>query len=326
MAEPTPSCQDLVQDLPQAIVGLGSQGQVDHMNSAAGQLLEVKPEQARGQEFSQVFADRLGRGEELFKTIAAAQSKGTSLDGLVIPLEISSGQTVHVSLHTRPMPGGGLAVMMQDVSRQEEDRQVQQKQRALAAELALKAEQKFNRLEQSLKRHKRLRLWIALVVIVLFAGLGYWAWTRTHLVSLVDKDLGQPSPGQAQHGLYTLKAQPLSSSISLSGSVEAFNTINLLSPFAGRILERHFEYGQKVKKGGPAVEAGHLGAGAQAPGRQGGGHQGRGELPEAQKLEKQRRGFAGPARPEQGGERPGGHRAEAAGIVHALQAGHHSPG
>ncbi|MCF8032825.1 MAG: HlyD family efflux transporter periplasmic adaptor subunit [Desulfarculaceae bacterium] len=249
MAEPTPSCQNLVQDLPQAIMGLGAKGRLDQINAAAGDLLGVDPAQAMGKDFSQVFADRLANGDELFKTIATAQTKGTSLDGLVIPLDTSGGKTLRVAVHTRPMPEGGLAVMLQDVSRQEEAREAQQKQRDLAANLALKAEQKFTRLEQSLKGSKRLRLLAVLLVLVLFGGVGYWAWTRTNLVSFVDSELGRPKHGNVQQNLYTVREQPLSSSISLSGSIKPFETINLLSPFAGRIMERHFEYGQKVKKG-----------------------------------------------------------------------------
>ncbi|MCB2228357.1 MAG: HlyD family efflux transporter periplasmic adaptor subunit [Desulfarculaceae bacterium] len=253
MADPAPSCVDLVQDLPQAVLGLGPGGVVEHINPNAGALLGVEPSQARGVEFAQVFADRLARGEELFKTIASAQAKGTSLDGLVVPLE-GGGEPRQVALHTKPMAGGGLAVMLQDVTRQEDARQAQQKQREQIAGLALRAEQEIKSLAQTLKRSKRMRLWAALAVILLFTGVGFYVWTRTHLVSDVERDLGGANTAQAQSGLYTVRERPLSSSISLSGSIQPFETINLLSPFAGRVLERSFEYGQKVKKGAPLIK------------------------------------------------------------------------
>lgn len=249
MADPAPSSRDLLRDLPQAVLGLGAGGRVEHINSNAGVLLGVEPEQARGREFAQLFADRLGRGEELFQAIASAQAKGAALDGLVVSLAAEGGEPRQVALYTKPTAGGGLVVMLQDVSRQERDRQAQQKLRDQATGLALKAEQEIKSLAQTLKRSKRMRLWAALAVILLFTGVGFYVWTRTHLVSLVERDLGGPAAQQAASDLYTVREQPLSSSISLSGSIEPFETINLLSPFAGRILERRFEYGQKVGKG-----------------------------------------------------------------------------
>jgi RND family efflux transporter MFP subunit len=238
----------LVRGLPQAVLGLGPQGEVVQMNPAAGRLLGAEPEQAVGRKFSQVFAGQLEQGEELFRTIASAQAKGKAISGLVVPLTDSKGTQRYVWLSITPLSGGGTGVAMADVSQQERTRREQQHQKAQVTGRAALLEKEIKRLDQRLRQSSRLRLWAALVVILLFAGAGWYAWTRTHQASQTGQEFSGGKQG-GQAAIYTVRTQPLSYSISLSGTIEPFETINLLSPFGGRILQRHFDYGQKVPKG-----------------------------------------------------------------------------
>lgn len=253
MAEATLDYQKLVSGLPQGILGLGPRGEIRRMNPAAGRMLGIDPEQAAGREFAELFADRMEQGEELFKTIASAQAKGTAISGLVIPLAGSDGEERHVALTVTPLARGESAVVLADVSRQEQMRRHQQKKHDQATSWALRLEQETKRLEQGLRNNLRLRLWAALAVILIFAGAGFYVWTRTHLVSYVEHKLERPGKSGATGAAYTVQPGPLNSSIRLSGSIQPYETINLLSPFAGRILERHFDYGQKVDKGDPLL-------------------------------------------------------------------------
>lgn len=247
MAEAKLDYQKLVSGLPQGILGLGPGGEVRRMNPAAGRILGIDPEQAAGREFRELFADRLEQGEELFKTIASAQSKGTAISGLVIPLPVPEGERRHIALTVTPLAEGESAVVLADVSRQEQVRRHQQQKHDQATSWALRLEQEKTRLEQGLKRHLRLSLWAALAVILIFSGVGFYVWTRTHFISYVEHKFRHSA--NAQGAGYTVRPRPLTSSITLSGSIQPFETINLLSPFAGRILERHFDYGQKVNQG-----------------------------------------------------------------------------
>ncbi len=249
MTDPRPSCRELVRSLPQAVLGLGPQGEVVQMNPAAGRLLGVEPEQAVGRKFSQVFAGQLGQGEEIFRTIASALAKGKAISWMVIPLaDAKGGEQRYVWLSAAPLPQGGLGVAMADVSQQERVRREQQQQKARATGHAALLEREMKGLEQRLRQSSRLRLWAALVIILLFAGTGLYAWTRVHRASPAEQEFtGGGQGGQA--AVYTVRTQPLNYSISLSGIIEPFETINLLSPFGGRILQRHFDYGQKVPKG-----------------------------------------------------------------------------
>ncbi len=248
MAEAKPANQMLVDALPQGILGLSPSGEVSQMNPAAGRILSLDPQKAVGLQFSELFADRLAQGEELFKTIAAALAKGTTLTGLVIPLNVPEGGTSYIDLTVSPLSGGGCGVLLADISLHEAARLDKQKECNLAAGWAARLEQEKRHLERALKSSLRLRLWAALAVILIFAGLGYYVWTSTHLRAEVDREL-QPSAAGGPAGAYTVQPQPLSSSISLAGSIQPSETINLLSPFDGRVLEKHFEYGQKVEQG-----------------------------------------------------------------------------
>ena len=249
MADATLDYKKLVNGLPQGILGLGPRGEVIRMNPAAGHILGMTPEQAAGRIFSELFADRLEQGEELFKTIASAQAKGTAISGLVIPLTGSKNLERHVAVSVTPLAGNESAVVLADVSRQEQARRHQQKKHDQATSWALRLEQEKKKLEQVLKRNLRLRLWAALAVILIFTGVGFYVWTRTHSIAHVGYGLPGSSQGNAPGATYTLQPGLLKSSIRLSGSVQPYETINLLSPFAGRVLERHFDYGQKVNQG-----------------------------------------------------------------------------
>ena len=249
MTEARPSCQDLMRGLSSAVLGLSAEGLVNQMNPAAGRLLGVEPEQAAGRAFDQVFADRLAKHEELFQTISAAQAKGSSLNGLVLPLAAPDGSQLEVALTTSPLAGGGLGVVLIDVSQEARRREARRREQSQKDKLLLALTQEKNNLERYLRGHARIRLIAALAIILIFAGAGYYVWTRTHLVSYVEYHLGDQAAAGKQQSVYTVQPQPLESSISLAGSIQPYDTINLLSPFAGRVLERHFTYGQKVAKG-----------------------------------------------------------------------------
>ncbi|MCF8065208.1 MAG: efflux RND transporter periplasmic adaptor subunit, partial [Desulfarculaceae bacterium] len=133
--------------------------------------------------------------------------------------------------------------------RQEQMRRHHQKKHDQATSWALRLEQEKTRLEQMLKKHTRLRLLAALAVILIFAGAGFYVWTRTNLVSYVEHEVHGTTKAAAAGATVTVQLCLLNSSITLSGSIQPYETINLLSPFAGRILERHFDYGQKVNQG-----------------------------------------------------------------------------
>ncbi|BEQ13926.1 HlyD family efflux transporter periplasmic adaptor subunit [Desulfoferula mesophila] len=249
MTEATLDYQKLVSGLPQGILGLGPRGEVLRMNPAAGRILGLDPDRASGRVFSELFADRLDEGEELFKTIASAQAKGTSVNGLVLPLAGAGGEESHIALSVTPLAGGESAVVLADVTRQEQVRRHHMKKQDQATSWALRLEQEKNRLEQLLRRNQRLRLWASVAIILIFAGLGYYAWTRIHLAGYEAGGLNGSGALAASGATYTLQPGPLSSSINLTGSIQPYETINLLSPFAGRVLERRFQYGQRVKKG-----------------------------------------------------------------------------
>ena len=249
MADTKLDYKKLVTGLSQGVLGLGPQGEVIRMNPAAGRILGLNPEQAAGRVFSELFADRLEQGEELFKTIASAQAKGTAISSLVIPLTDPKDGERYIALSVTPLAGNESAVVLADVSRQEQVRRHQQQKHDQATSWALRLEQEKKKLEQVLKRNLRLRLWAALAVILIFTGVGFYVWTRTHSIAYVGHGLHGSSQGSAYGATYTLQHGLLKSSIRLSGSIQPYETINLLSPFAGRILERHFDYGQKVNQG-----------------------------------------------------------------------------
>ncbi|MBU1277263.1 MAG: efflux RND transporter periplasmic adaptor subunit [Proteobacteria bacterium] len=250
MADAELTYQKLLDGLPVGVMSLGAQGEISRINPAAAKLLGVVREEVRGKSFEQVFADGLAKHDELLETIRKAYLKKSSIKDLRIPFTRPGGEPLIVSLFTMPLDDDNFSLTFSDVTQEEAARQQQERQSTEATGLALRLRQEKERLEAELKGGSLLRLGAALLIILLFLVAGYFAWTRTPLVAYVERQLsGAKQTAQKAQNVYTVAPRPLSSSISLSGTVAPYETINVLSPFAGRVLERHFDYGQKVEKG-----------------------------------------------------------------------------
>lgn len=243
------TCQQFMNQLPMGAMLLGPDGKIDQINPAAGGLLGVDADQAGGKLFSEVFSKGLADRDNLLMAIDKARSKGAAVKDDTIRYQRPDGEECHLLLNTIPFADGVMGVTLSDVTQQENIRQQEEKRRSEATGLALSLRQEKDRLEAQLRGASWLRIGAALLVVMLFVGAGYFAWTRTPLVKYVVKQLGysQPANQQAQNS-YVVRPRNLTSFISFSGTVAPYETINVLSPFGGRILERHFEYGQKVEK------------------------------------------------------------------------------
>lgn len=97
---------------------------------------------------------------------------------------------------------------------------------------------------------RRLNLWrigITASVIVVFTGVGLYAWFGATSASAPAAPALAPS-GVPQASV-TVTPRPLRKTIDLVGQIEPGHTVSVLAPFAGPVLEKRFEFGARVAEG-----------------------------------------------------------------------------
>lgn len=256
MAEQKIDCLELMEGMRHGVLALAAGGQVVLCNKAAGKMLGVEPAQVEDKPFAEAFAAQLKQGEELFRTLAEALVKGKTIKDLVVPLSGGDGGQIFLSLSVSQLPeGGGLVAVLVDVTQSQQGREQEKNLQSHIAASVQRLQQDKQRLQGAMKQGRRWRVLALLVVIILFAAAGYYAWDRTQINRFLTSEFASDQPLVSQSlRTITVQQRPLSSSISLSGAIEPLETINVLSPFTGKILKKNFVYGQKVAKGHVLVE------------------------------------------------------------------------
>ncbi|MDD3147851.1 MAG: GAF domain-containing protein, partial [Candidatus Riflebacteria bacterium] len=95
---------------------------------------------------------------------------------------------------------------------------------------------------------------IVFVVVVALIGTGIYfsmsGWSLRNVISASSS--GQIVAGQnasEKIDLIEVREQAMTKSVALTGQVEPIRQINVVSPFAGKVFEKAFEYGQHVASG-----------------------------------------------------------------------------
>jgi HlyD family secretion protein len=264
--------QQIVESMNEGVMALDTQGQVILFNDAAASILGMAPESVRGRPFGQVFMMDM-EGNDLFcDTILNAVYK--SGVGLTDTMEFTrkDGDVRMISMSTSYLKtlasadgkgkdetdvdsgGDGVVVVLNDIT---EISQSREKEKALNHQLSkafLQMEESNRRLEGALKKVKWIRFFIVFAVVLGLSGTAGFLWFQGNLsAALFSRETADPQmPGQGM-ATATVTMQPLTASISLSGSVAPLEEINVVAPFEGKIKEKYFIYDQKVEKGAPLV-------------------------------------------------------------------------
>ena len=101
------------------------------------------------------------------------------------------------------------------------------------------------------------------LVIALFAAAGVYSWGLGPAGSLstpgyAGRDAASPNaqngPGEGALRTVVVRPRPLTSSISLTGTLAPWRKITVTSPISAKVSAVHFQYGQTVRKGERLVE------------------------------------------------------------------------
>lgn len=119
----------------------------------------------------------------------------------------------------------------------------------------LQLDEKAKLAETSSKNILRNRTILTVASIILFVILGFFVWRSGRVATPTTKK--QPEvvlpkiteDGTGELPIFTVKTEPLYFPLTLSGNLDAVETVNLFAPFTGRITEVNFKIGESVAKG-----------------------------------------------------------------------------
>lgn len=252
--------QNILENMRDGVMALDFQGRISLFNPAAADILGLDRDRVRGRTFAEVFLaldDAAGEANDEFNQVL--------LDA-VFEKAVGRRETVDFI-----RPGGTRATLSLTSSylRDEEDEQARGVILVFSDITALKAlqeqdqensrklvraytdlEESNARLTQALKRGHVVRIVATLAVILFFVGLGVVHFQGlTPFKSLPGLTTPEPAPDVANRQAHTVRTQPLTASISLSGRLQPVEEIVVSAPFDARILENHFIFGQRVREG-----------------------------------------------------------------------------
>ncbi len=250
--------QRIIESMNEGVMTLDPKGKITMFNDPAGKIIGLSPENVLDRPFGQVFMMEMEENDAFCQLVMDAVYASAVGKTDTIEFKRPDGQARILSLSTsylRPDANdkdtsGGVVVVLNDIT---EITQSQEKEKELNLRLReafLEAEETNKKLTSALKKVQWIRLLVTLLVVVGFAGGGYYMW-QTDLVPSNVFSSG-PQLDEAADGADSavpVMVKPLTSSISLSGFVAPLEEVNVTAPYDGKIQKRFFVYDQRVEKG-----------------------------------------------------------------------------
>ncbi|MFA7431765.1 MAG: efflux RND transporter periplasmic adaptor subunit [Rhodospirillaceae bacterium] len=259
----------ILDSMSDGMMTVDFEGRIRGLNPAAEKVLGVSAGAAAGTTLVEFFFD-LPDNDAFLDAILAAIAPGADVSGdghgqrHYLDFHRPDGSTVALSLTIsdlrREQDGAvqrlGIVCVFSDVTElrdlraaeQDMARKLEENHRKLATAYR-DLEAKSSTLEGNVKRVQVWRLGITAAVFVVFTGVGLYAWFATGQRE-ASGDAGFETAGTAEATrTWRVEPRPLRKSIDLVGQIEPGNTVSVLAPFNGPVLEKHFEFGARVEAG-----------------------------------------------------------------------------
>ena len=265
MDQETAVSQSILENMSDGVMTISMTGKIITFNPAAAQILALEGQEVKGEPFARIFMEQPENDAFNQAILDAIYESHTTHNHMVdffrgdrSSVSLSLTTSFLKTLHEGKEEKAGVIAVFSDVTevkhlRDQEMRLTQDlkdKHRELQ-DAFLRLEEGNERLQAVLKRAQVVR-WVATLLIVAgFLGGGFFLWNK----NLIPRpDISMPGSGSAREPgvpLRTLTAAPvpISSAISLPGVLEPRKVENVVSPLSGKVLEKHFSYGELVERG-----------------------------------------------------------------------------
>jgi PAS domain S-box-containing protein len=251
--------QGILENMSDGVLTLNMSGSVIMFNEAASKILGIPREEVLNRPFAEVFFIGDEANDAFNEAILDAVYQSALGHNVDVPFVRPDGGTIRLSVTcsylTAPSDEGkterqGVIAVFSDMT---EVTELQEAERSLHRELRdayVRMEETNRGLSAALKKVRVIRIAGSALLALFLAGTGLFYWSRTSIPSLPGSSGPKVETSQPQEG-QTVKvtARPVSASISLSGKIEPLELVNIAVPFQGKVKEKHFRFGQEVRKG-----------------------------------------------------------------------------
>ncbi|MGX9365809.1 PAS domain S-box protein [Desulfoplanes sp. PS50] len=250
--------QNIFHNLTDGVMALDFTGKIILFNPAAEALLGLAADKVLNREFAVVFMLEMEGNDDFNQAVLDAINREGMGKNSVVEFTPPSGDPKFFSvtssfLHTSgEEESKGIIVVISDIT---QVKNLQHEQETLNSSLQqawVEQERTTDDLRQALKRVRATRITAVCLFFFLALGAGIYTWKGEDLLGFVkSQTIVTQSADRSQTAVRTVPVsiKPLTSSISMSGKLVPLEIINIVCPYNAKIIDRRFEYGQKVNKG-----------------------------------------------------------------------------
>ena len=254
--------QNILQNMSGGVMTIDLQGQIITFNPAAAKILGLRKEDILGKRFAEVFFEHEGNDDFNQAILDAIYESSTSHNRTV---DFNTGKKIiSLTLTTSFLQSAGdgsvkklgVIAVFDDISELKKlqdaevrlTEEIKSKHRELQ-EAYLKTEEGNRNLEAALKKVQVIRVAATVFAIVLFLGIGIVTWNKKLLPGANRESQAATAKNDAATKTLTVTPAPVTSSLSMTGTLEPLHIVNITSPFAGKVKEMYIRYGDIVKAG-----------------------------------------------------------------------------
>jgi len=250
--------KNVLKNMEDGVMTLERDGKITMFNPAAAKIMGLAEDDVMGRKFAEVFLMELEGNDEFNQSILDAVYQSSLGHKSSVEFRRPDGETVFLSVTSSYFRDDsidgrdkqGVIVVFNNVTElkklQEAEKSLNQKLRGAYR----KIEESNKSLNTALKKVQVVRITATCFVFVLFLGIGLYMWNRKPVSHRAqEKPVVVTAADREQRATHVVKPRPLSSSISLSGTLQPLEKINIITPFNGTIKEKKVRYGQAVTKG-----------------------------------------------------------------------------
>ncbi|MFZ2198095.1 MAG: HlyD family efflux transporter periplasmic adaptor subunit [Thermodesulfovibrionales bacterium] len=257
--------QNILQNMSGGVMTIGLTGEIITFNPAAERVLGLKKDDVLGRKFAEVFFEQEGNDDFNQAILDAIYESSVSHNRTV---DFNTGRkvislTLTTSFLHEVKEGEvkrlGVITVFDDITELKKlqdaeahlTEEIKSKHRELQ-EAYLKMEEGNRDLEAALKKVQVIRVAASVFAIVLFLAVGIVTWNK----KLLPGSSGSASSAarkEASQQTFTVAPSPVSSTLSMTGTLEPLHIVNVTAPFTGKVREVFFRYGDIVKAGQPLL-------------------------------------------------------------------------
>lgn len=255
--------KNILENMSDGVMTIDLSGQVITFNPAAAKILGLDREDVLGKKFAQVFFEFEGN-DDFNQAILDAIYESSVAHSTMVDFDTGKG-VVALSLSTSflqderdgELEKVAIIAVFSDVTEVKKLRDAEirltEDLKAKHQELSdayLKIEESNESLNSALKRVQVVRIFATIFIIAIFLGTGLFMWNKKPAAKAATVSRSADATKDAsQLNTFSVEPTSVSSTISLPGILEPLKVVNVVSPLAGKVKERLFNYGDKVKKG-----------------------------------------------------------------------------